>query len=375
MITPHGDPLGKLGEPDTGGQCVYVKELSEWLSRKGAEVDIFTRQRGGKKSSEKINDKVKLIRIDCGPEGFIPKELLLPYLPDFTDRVTEFVKEKEYSIIHTHYWDGGYVGLSLGKRAKFGWVHTSHSLGLLKAKSVPGEYENRVMVEKRVYDETDAIVATTMIEKRDIADLYGVQEEKIEVIPIGVNTEFFRYKKGAKKMFDKEFVFSLGRMDPRKGLDLLVKAMPYGNFFVIISADDPNGKLRSIAKELNVESRLEVIPPIERKLLPLYYSAADVFVLPSPYEPFGITLLEAMACRCAPIATKFGGPAEIIEDNVNGLLVDPKDSFELGNKITTLIEDREKRKKIAQNSYRRVVSRFSWDKVSDSMIELYRRIV
>ncbi|USH00670.1 glycosyltransferase [Thermococcus argininiproducens] len=394
MITPHGDPLGKLGEPDTGGQCVYIKELSKHLGELGVEVDMFTRQRGGKPPIEHINENVRVIRIECGPEGFIPKEKLIPYLPEFTEKIAIYMKERNYEILHTHYWDGGFVGLKLKEIFEVKMVHTSHSLGILKAKALGDfePYKDRIALEKEIYDKSDAVIATTNIEKKDIATLYEIDENKIHVIPIGVDTSFYK-PIGEKEKLKKELklpkvplVFTLARLDPRKGLDLLIKSVPYikehyeGDFLVLISTgtgakeEEPEKqKLLRLIKELKVEDRVKIIPAIEpRELVPKYYSAADVFVLPSPYEPFGIVMLEAMACKTAMVGTKFGGPAEVLEDGYDGFLVDPKNSEEMGTKIAELLKNKEKRDTFAERAYQKVLERYSWHSVAEQVLQLFK---
>jgi glycosyltransferase involved in cell wall biosynthesis len=394
MITPHGDPLGKLGEPDTGGQCVYVKELSKHLGKLGAEVDIFTRQRGGRREIEQISENVRVIRIECGPEGFIPKEKLMPYLPEFTEKVADYVEKRQYDIIHTHYWDGGFVGLKLKERFRVKLVHTSHSLGVLKAKALGNfePYKERIALEKEIYGKSDAIIATTKIEKNDIATLYGIDESKIYVIPIGVDTTFYK-PMGTKGKLKKDLnlpqiplVFALARLDPRKGLDLLIKSVPYikkhynGDFLVLISTgtgakeeEKEMNKLLTLIRELDVEKEIKIIPAIKPiDLVPKYYSAADVFVLPSPYEPFGIVMLEAMACKAPMVATKFGGPAEVIQDGYDGFLVDPKDSGEMGKKIAELLRDDKKRELFAERAYKKVMEKYSWSSVAKEVLSLFR---
>ena len=132
-------------------------------------------------------------------------------------------------------------------------------------------------------------------------------------------------------------------------------------------------KLLTLIRELNVEKEIKIIPAIEPiDLVPKYYSAADVFVLPSPYEPFGIVMLEAMACKAPMVATKFGGPAEVIQDGYDGFLVDPKDSEEMGKKIAELLRDEKKRELFAERAYKKVMSKYSWSSVAKEVLSLLR---
>ena len=151
MITPHGDPLGRIGEPDVGGQCVYIRELSVALAAQGARVLAFTRDRSdGRPGREQIAPGADVIRIQCGPSGFLPKEQILPHLEEFAVALSTYLSGDE--IISSHFWDGGHVASLLREPAK--WVHTSHSLGKRKLASLPdadpGQYKDRIAIETRI---------------------------------------------------------------------------------------------------------------------------------------------------------------------------------------------------------------------------------
>ena len=151
MLTPHGDPLGRIGEPDIGGQCVYIRELTKHLSLNGISVKVFTRDRGeGKPKTESFAKSAVVIRISCGPEEFVPKEEILPLLGDFADGVSEHIHGSE--ILHSHYWDGGHVASLLHDRQP--WFHSTHSLGKVKQMSLPDfsryQYEDRIRIEENV---------------------------------------------------------------------------------------------------------------------------------------------------------------------------------------------------------------------------------
>ena len=193
MLTPHGDPLGHIGEPEVGGQCVYIRELSTHLALLGLKVLVFTRDRGdGKPPVEPIAPGAELVRLPCGPRTFIPKESLLPYLGEFADRVRAFLKGDE--TLHSHFWDGGQVAQGLDWKGP--WLHTSHSLGKRKLAAMPdadpAQYRDRIRIETQVCRKCDLITAATELERKDLEELYGVDPSKVVVIPPGVDTVRFR---------------------------------------------------------------------------------------------------------------------------------------------------------------------------------------
>lgn len=393
MLTPHGDPLGRIGEPDIGGQCVYVRELAARLASDGIGVVALTRDRGqGRPREEPIAPGAKVVRIPCGPQGFVPKEELFPYLDEFAERSRPYLKGA--GVIHSHYWDGGYVA----ERIRDGrlWIHTSHSLGKLKRASLPDEgryrYAGRIEIETEVYTECDRVIALTRRERDDLVSLYGVPREKIVVIPPGVDVRRFRPSgdKGRSRgkvgfPLDRPVVFSLGRLDERKGFDLLFRAAaeviqgsPGLRPLFVLSAGTghPNERrererLEGLLEELGIGEWVRWLGVIPEHELPAYYEAADLFVLPSRYEPFGIALLEAMACGVPVVATVHGGPSEIIEPGEEGILVDPTDTRSLARAIVELLGDPGRREEMGRKARERVVAEFSWEMVARKVRKLY----
>ena len=397
MLTPHGDPLGRIGEPDIGGQCVYVRELSEHLAKAGHEVRIYTRDRGeGKPTTEEYAQSASVHRIPCGPAGFIPKEELRPYLEEFTACVRKDLRGDE--ILHSHYWDGGYVVHSLGLGSP--WFHTTHSIGKLKAEAVSASaahrFDERIRVETDVYQGCDRVVALTPMERQQIHELYGVPEHRIVVIPPGVNTETFspladrgavRRKLGWPE--DAVVVFTLGRLDERKGFDLFLRAVAAAramhkgsNVLFVMSAGDgselervEHEKLSRIVEEEQLGDVLRWLCVLPEEELPLYYGAADVFVLPSRYEPFGIVMLEAMACELPVIATNVGGPATVIEPERTGLLIDPTDTEAFAAAIASLIDSPESRRDYGAGARLAAAEGYGWSAIANRHIAAYEEVL
>lgn len=391
MLTPHGDPLGRIGEPDIGGQCVYIRELAKHLSLKGVSVKVFTRDRGeGKPRTELFAETASVIRIPCGPNKFVPKEEILPLLSEFADRVSDQICGDE--ILHSHYWDGGYAASLLHDRQP--WFHSTHSLGKVKQMSLPDcsryQYEDRIRIEQSVYRGCDQVFALTDIEKEQITTLYNVASERIRVIPPGVDVSVFRPHanpslcRSKLGLPDRTTVLALGRLDERKGFDLYIRAVrevanveDMSAVSFILSAGDGSAqeeerrKLDHLIEELSIGKELIWLPVLSEEIIPTYYGAADVFVLPSRYEPFGIVMLEAMACQVPVVATTNGGPAKVINHGNDGLLGNPEQPQQFAELIASLILEPEKRRSFGRRARRKVEREYSWETIADRFCDAY----
>ena len=398
MITPHGDPLGRIGEPDVGGQCVYIRELSTAIAAQGTRVLAFTRDRSdGKPKREQMAPGADVIRIPCGPRGFLSKEEILPYLGEFAAGLGGYLSGNE--IISSHFWDGGYVaGLLKGPKR---WVHTSHSLGKRKLVSLPdanpAEYKVRIAIETDILQGCDAVIASTGLEEQDLIELYGTDETKITVIPPGVDANRF-HPPSDKQSLKEELgfstdpvVFTLGRLDARKGFDLYFRAAAqvkehvdhknHVQFVLSAGTSKENvheakerSRLQKLLKALSIEDSVTWRPIIPEGDIPRYYGATDVFVMPSRYELFGIVMLEAMACGVPVVATRFGGPPEVITDGENGRLVDPTDIEAFAGTLTELLEDPNKRKRMGEKARKTIESKYSWETLAKRHLRLYADI-
>jgi len=392
MLTPHGDPLGRIGEPDIGGQCVYIRELAKHLSLKGTSVKVFTRDRGeGKPQTESFAENAVVIRAPCGPKEFVPKEKILPLLSEFADGVSKHIDGSE--ILHSHYWDGGHVASLLHDGQP--WFHSTHSLGKVKQMSLPDssryQYKDRLRIEEDVYRGCDQVFALTDIEKEQIVRLYSVAPDRIHVIPPGVDTSVFQPHSNPSScrselgLPDRTTVLALGRLDERKGFDLYVRAvrevlesegMPEVSF--ILSAGDGSSQeaeeretLGSLIKELGLENELIWLPVLPEETLPRYYGAADVFVLPSRYEPFGIVMLEAMASAVPVVATRNGGPAKVIDHGSDGFLGNPEEPKAFAELIASLILNPDTRQAFGQRARRIIEREYSWGAIANRFRDAY----
>ncbi|MDP6156139.1 MAG: glycosyltransferase [Candidatus Thermoplasmatota archaeon] len=399
MLSIHGyfDAVPVLGRTDTGGQIVYVLELARHLAKRDVKVDIYTRWFEGKEKIEIVGPRVRIIRIPCGGPSFIPKELLFPYLGEFTDNMEVYIRNEKlsYDVFHSHYWDAGFVANELAERYHTGFIHTSHSLGILKKKQMPDTVENeerffftrRISSEKEIFDAAMSIIVSTPTEKEDYVRDYDISGDKLKIIPPGVDTT--RFAPGDKEksliligMPKKRIIFSLSRIDSRKGLDLLIRAagrvMEHVEDIVLVigggSKDMGEDEkevltgLKGIAGDMGILDKVLFTGYLPDDIVPAYYSAAEMFIVPSRYEPFGLTILESMSVGTPVIATKFGGPSHIITHGTDGFLVDPEDEKEFASLVQTLLNDMSIHEKISAEGIKTIMEKYSWDTVADTYI-------
>jgi len=398
FLSIHGyvDPIPDLGQADTGGQVVYIIEVAKRLANKGIKIDIYTRWFDGKKNIEKINSNARIIRIPCGPKHFLRKEELYPFLDEFALNLLKFIKENEikYDIVHSHYWDAGYVALKLkSKINRARYIHTSHSLGAFKKERLRTKaaeeiyhFKTRIKWEKKIIEDADIIIATSPLEQDIIREYYDI-DRQVKVIPPGVDVDFFSPTNVSKSVdLPDIYVFSTGRLEYTKGFDLLIKA------FKQVSDEVPEAKLilgggshkptdleiriRSelsyLIKKLRLENKVIQTGRIQNELLPTYYAKASVVAIPSRYDLFGMVALEALACKSPVVVSKFAGVSKYITAEI-GLVGNPEDTNDFAEKIIFLLRNTERALKMGQKGREFVLRNFTWEKIADRILKVYEQ--
>ncbi|MBP1149987.1 glycosyltransferase [Methylocaldum sp. RMAD-M] len=409
FFCPHSDPLAVTGEPDAGGQCIYEARVAEQLARQGHEVRVYTRRWGGKAVRQDICDGATIFRYPMGPDGFLRKEDMGPHLAEFVEhtlfRQTTWLRHAD--AIHGHYWDGGasalMASLALGKPLLF----TSHSLGLLKRDRVPDptpdgskfRYDVRIRAEKKILDAADAVIALSRTERDALTGRYGASAEKVRIVPGGVDTEVFHLCLEKTKLqrqlgFSSDYLlFTVGRLDPRKGFLELIEAIPQVvktlrdagktvTFLIPIGPENPSADesayrdaLLGRANELRITDAIHWFHRLTDQELFQYYAAADLFLCPSPYEPFGLVLVEAFASGTPVIATPHGGPTDIVTPGVNGYLADPADPPAFAARILdALLAPENERRRMRAAAAERARTRYAWPSVASAIADVYRSI-
>ncbi|QDU97353.1 glycosyltransferase [Lignipirellula cremea] len=404
MISTHGyvSPEPEFGKPDTGGQVVFVLELSKCLARMGYEVDILTRQFESQEAEEIVNDRVRVLRFPCGGDDFIPKETLCESIPEWVANASDYIEENglKYSFINSHYWDAGLAGQALANTMEIPHLHTPHSIGAWKRDNMDGEaaalekkynFNERIREEKVIYDECDWVIATTPTQ-RDILkeSAYDTPASKILVIPPGYDDRrFFPVSVATRSALKNELglegkiVLALGRIANNKGYDLLIRSMPPvfqrvkdARLLLAIGSTDPSDSeveqvagFRKLAEELGIADRVIFGDYIPDDQLADYYRAADVFALSSRYEPFGMTAVEAMACGTPTVITTEGGLWEQVTWGLESLYANPFDPEAFGHAIASVLSHREVSSQLAKYGSQKARARFTWTGIAQQILK------
>jgi D-inositol-3-phosphate glycosyltransferase len=404
LISEHGDPAAEIGKDAAGGQNVYVRQVGEALAKLGWQVDMFTRKSSPYDATiVQHAPHCRTIRLTAGPEAYIPRDELFQYMPAFVDALQKFQQKEgtNYPLAHSNYWMSGWVGMELQRRQNIQLIHTYHSLGAVKYQSVseiPAIAQTRLAVEKQILEQAHCVVATSPQELDDLETLVS-RIGKIDVIPCGTDVSTFRpiSKADARNQLGigtkEKVVLYVGRFDKRKGIETLVRATgelrsqleqgaeidPQHLKLVIVGGSDPQEadgaerrRIEEIVSELDLAANTDFVGMVGHDRLALYYTAADVCVIPSHYEPFGLVAIEAMACGTPVVASDVGGLKFTVISDETGLLVPPQDVSKFAHAIGRILTDEVWARKIRRQASTRVQENFSWTGVAIQLSDLYR---
>ncbi len=386
MVSAHSCPIGNLGAKDTGGMSVYIRELAHELGKQGHLVDVYTRAHDPKdRQTYELGQNARLIHLEAGEVEDIQKLIVYSYLPDFAYNLENFRKHNDlqYDLIFSHYWLSGLVGEYLQQRWNVPHITMFHTLGAVKNTIGIGEDEPelRIETERGLTQNCHHIIAPTEKEKEELILHYSALPERIGVVPCGVNLEQFKpvSKESARQYLgfgnDKIILF-VGRLDPLKGIDKLIKAIPYlqniqGLRLMVIGGGEHSQReieqLQKLACNLNIQDSVTFLGLIKHEQLPYFYSAADACVVPSYYESFGLVALESLACGTPVVATDVGNLKSVIHQGETGYVVTDNAPHRLADKIALLLSGLSTDTESAL-SIRASVSRFSWSNIAEAII-------
>ncbi|HKJ27482.1 MAG TPA: glycosyltransferase [Anaerolineales bacterium] len=406
MISYHTCPLATLGGKDTGGMNVYVREISKQLGRIGISVDVFTRSQ-----DEHVPHVVhdlgfgnRVIHVPAGPEVPLPKKDLSEHIPKFVENILTFVDEKSlrYDVIHSHYWMSGIAARDLKAAWDIPIVHMFHTLGLMKNRIAgEGEFEGdyRIKGEREVLRHADKVTAATRAELAQLQWLYEVKTDNVVIIPPGVDTGRFYPipMEDAREYLSvstcPRMLLFVGRIEPLKGVGTLIEAiseMREDGFLddaevclVIIGGDasvseelmsHEMARLLNLREKYGLQDVVTFLGKRSQDTLPNYYSAADVVVVPSHYESFGMVALEAMACGTPVVASQVGGLAYLIKDGETGYHVRNQEPGELADRLMRVLQDDDLHASMSENAAA-YAKNYSWKTIAEQVMGLYDELI
>lgn len=406
MVSTHGYVAATppLGAADTGGQVVYVLELSKKLALLGYQVDIWTRQFEDQPEIEAVADRVRIIRVPCGGPAFIPKEYLCDHLPEWNEHALSFIERHNltYTFFNSHYWDAGLAAQHLSRVLKVPHVHTPHSLGLWKQRQMVGDFaasaaefesrynfERRIREERKLYADCDIVLATTPPQLDLIVQEYEVPAAKVRMVPPGYDDHrFFPVSEASRAPirerlgFKGKVILALGRLARNKGYDLLIEAFsivaarePAAVLHLAVGGKDMNPneltlleELKAAAQRTGFGERIHFGSFVADDDLADYYRAADLFVLCSRYEPFGMTAIEAMASGTPTVVTVHGGLYRALSFGRHALYADPFDREDLGIMMAKPFRHARLRERLGRMGAHKARSLFTWTGIAHQIV-------
>ena len=401
VLSVHTCPLAALGGKETGGMNVYVREVARELGALGFAVDVFTRsQDPAIPRIVPLGEGARVIHLEAGPAQPLPRTALLPHLGAFAEGVERFREESalDYALIHSHYWLSGVAALDLGRRWRRPVAHMFHTLGALKnrvaRRADEVEPPERIRAEERIAGAADRIVAANPAERAHLAWYCGADVARVRVIPCGVDLELFRPGDAGRArarlgLAGDRILLFVGRLAPIKGLETLLRALAAMKAdgaarmdlrLVVVGGDkedrwDGEGaRLRQMARDIGVGASVDFRGPQPQDVLPDYYAAADLCLMPSLYESFGMVALEAMACGVPVVGSRVGGLAVTIQDEATGLLVPDGDVGALTRAVTGLLADDRRRRALGRQAVE-WARRFAWPCIARAVTDLYAELV
>jgi len=404
MISVHTCPLARLGSRETGGMNVYIRELSRHLGARDVKVDVFTRRQDtGTPEVVEFADNARVIHLEAGPPRPMDKYSVLEQLPHFSWSLGRFREREglEYQLVHSHYWLSSRVAGLFAETWKVPLVTMFHTLGRLKNRVMTNGHERerlaRIQIEREAMLGSNLVVAASPTDMEQMVRYYGAPPSRIQVVPGGVDTAIFRPtdRSMARHLLgmgpEKQLLF-VGRIQQLKGIDLLLKAFGYllegwgsepkPRLTVVggrnpVDASDPEAmemeRLRGLVRELGLTGSVVFQGAVPQQRLPLYYSAADVVVVPSLYESFGLVALEAMACGAPVVASRVGGLQWTVKDGETGFLVRRRNPGLFAIAVGRILRDGDLHARLSRRAVE-VAGGYSWDMVADRILDIYRKL-
>lgn len=396
FLSLHASPLARLGQRENGGLNVYVRSVCEELGARGVHTDVFVRRTDPDEPEEQaMGPRSRVVAVDAGPARRLSKHQLPNTREEYLRGVQGFMHRsgRRYIAVHSHYWLTVDVAAELAAQLRVPWLHTAHTLAAVKLEyGFDGDGPQRMLAERRAVASGARLVANTPGEAHGLQRLYGARPGQVVVAPPGVDLVRFQPRDADRlrrklKLVGRRVVLFAGRLEPLKGPDTLLDAFaallqredvnePVQLLFVgDVSSDgaqvDQRGELEERSRALGVRDRVCFLGAQPQDRLALLYCLADVVVMPSHSESFGLVALEAQACGTPVIAASVGGLRDVVADGRTGYLVEGHDPADYAEAIAKVIS----RSPEAQAPMRRAALRrarnFTWDRTVDLLLPEY----
>jgi D-inositol-3-phosphate glycosyltransferase len=393
MVSEHASPLAALGGVDAGGQNVHVAALSAALARRGHSVSVYTRRDDPLLPARvTMRPGVEVVHINAGPPKPVAKDELLPFMGQLADGINADWADIPPDVVHAHFWMSGVAALDAARRpgsCAVPVLQTFHALGTVKRRHQGAQDTSpaqRAWLEPSVGRDVDRIIATCSDEVFELAAM-GIPRSNVSIAPCGVDLELFTADGEAEPRGRTHRIVTLGRLVPRKGIDLAVRALRLlkdqgiddVELLVVggaagaagLAADPEAQRLRGLARELGVEDQLVLRGQLAQAHIPPVLRSADVVICAPWYEPFGIVPLEAMACGVPVVAASVGGLIDTVVDRKTGLHVPPRDPQAVADAVAELLANPQLRRELGKAGQQRVRTRYSWDRVAADTEKAY----
>jgi D-inositol-3-phosphate glycosyltransferase len=398
VLSVHASPLGELGRGENGGMNHVIQRLCAGLAERGIPSDVFVRRDDPRSPAEELlAPGSRLVRLDAGPPEPIPKSEILLHLPTFSRHLLEHAdsEQRRYRLVHAHYWLSGWAGRRVAQRWDIPLVQSFHTLARLKESvGLPAD-PDRAEVEAILVRAADRMVAMSASEEAALVDLYGAAAERVCVVPPGVDLDQFSPRPTATLrrelgLFGRRVILYAGRLERLKGADTLLQAMaevarqPHlADVVTLVVGEDSGdgrsqaghsggerGRLVAMASALGIGDRVRFLGAAGPQRLADLYALADICVVPSHTETFGLVALEAQASGTPVVAAAVGGLVDIVADGVTGYLVDGRDAETFAARIIALLGDARLRQRMGDAARERAAE-FTWDRSVNRLVALY----
>ncbi len=396
----HTSPVDQPGIGDAGGMNIYVLESAQRMAAMGVSVDIFTRRTDSSQPDiVEISPGVRVRHFECG-HGNLTKEQLPAHISGLSKEFLRILKTDHYDVIHSHYWISGKVAMPAAKELGIPLVHTMHTMARVKnlnlAEGETPEPMIRVQGETQVVAAANALIANTDAEGASLVSLYDACPDTVHVVSPGV--DLYTFTAGESRSKAREFIGQpqdalvvsfVGRIQPHKGPEVLIRATselvkhtPLLRHKLIVNvvggASGANteevDRLKELSSWLGIDDVVRFSPPVPRKDLPQWYRAADLVIVPSYSESFGLVALEAQACGTPVVATAVGGLRTAVADGISGVLVDGHDPKAWSSVISRLLQEPQRRILLSMGAIEHA-SHFGWDVTARGTLDIYDLVI